>query len=86
MVVGTAWRNLAILRVRTDDGLDGVGEVRMVNHVKALLGYLSYAIPTHVLGSDPFEVESLVQRMWRRDYERAGATVMSDIAAVEIAC
>ena len=86
MVMGTAWRNLAIVRVRTDEGLDGVGEVRMVNHVSALLGYLSYAVPTHVLGSDPFDTEALVQRMWRSDYERAGATVMSGIAAVEIAC
>jgi galactonate dehydratase len=86
MVLGTAWRNLAIVRVRTDEGLDGVGEVRMVNHVRALLGYLAHAVPTHVLGSDPFDVESLVQRMWRGDFERAGATVMSGIAAIEIAC
>jgi galactonate dehydratase len=86
LVVGTAWRNLAIVRVRTDEGLEGVGEVRMVNHVRALLGYLDHAIPTHVVGADPFDIEALVQRMWRSDYERAGATVMSGIAAVEIAC
>jgi galactonate dehydratase len=86
MVMGTAWRNLTIVRVRTDEGLEGVGEVRMVNHTQAVLGYLAHAIPTHVLGSDPFETEALVQRMWRSDYERSGATVMSGIAAVEIAC
>jgi galactonate dehydratase len=86
MVMGTAWRNLTIVRVRTDEGLEGVGEVRMVNHTQALLGYLAHAIPTHVLGADPFETEALVQRMWRSDYERAGATVMAGIAAVEIAC
>jgi galactonate dehydratase len=86
MVMGTAWRNLTIVRVRTDEGLAGVGEVRMVNHTRAVLGYLAHAIPTHVLGSDPFETEALVQRMWRTDFERAGATVMSGIAAIEIAC
>jgi galactonate dehydratase len=86
MVMGTAWRNLTIVRVRTDEGLEGVGEVRMVNHTQAVLGYLAHAIPTHVLGSDPFETEALVQRMWRSDFERSGATVMSGIAAVEIAC
>jgi galactonate dehydratase len=86
MVMGTAWRNLTIVRVRTDEGLEGVGEVRMVNHTQALLGYLAHAIPTHVLGADPFEIEALVQRMWRTDFERAGATVMSGIAAIEIAC
>jgi galactonate dehydratase len=86
LVMGTEWRNLTIVKVRTDDGLVGVGEVRMVNHTQALLGYLEHAIPTHVLGADPFDVEALVQRMWRTDYERAGATVMSGISAVEIAC
>jgi galactonate dehydratase len=84
--MGTEWRNLTIVQVRTDEGLDGVGEVRMVNHTQALLGYLEHAIPNHVLGADPFDVESLVQRMWRTDYERAGATVMSGISAIEIAC
>jgi galactonate dehydratase len=86
MVMGTGWRNLTIVKLRTDEGLDGVGEVRMVNHTQAVLGYLAHAIPTHVLGADPFEIEALVQRMWRSDYERAGGTVMSGIAAVEIAC
>jgi galactonate dehydratase len=86
VVMGTEWRNLTMVKVRTDDGLAGVGEVRMVNHTQALLGYLEHAIPNHVLGADPFDVEALVQRMWRTDYERAGATVMSGISAIEIAC
>ena len=86
MVMGTAWRNLTIVRVRTDDGLEGVGEVRMVNQTQAVLGYLAHAVRTYVLGADPFETEALVQRMWRGDYERSGATAMSGIAAVEIAC
>jgi len=86
LVMGTEWRNLTIVKVRTDDGLAGVGEVRMVNHTQALLGYLEHAIPNHVLGADPFDIEALVQRMWRTDFERAGATVMSGTAAIEIAC
>jgi galactonate dehydratase len=86
LVMGTAWRNLAFVKVRTDEGLTGVGEVRMVNHTQALLGYLEHAIPTHVLGADPFDIEALVQRMWRRDYERVGGTVMAGISAIEIAC
>ena len=86
MVMGTAWRNLTIVKVRTDEGLVGVGEVRMVNHTQAVLGYLEHAIRAHVLGADPFDVEALVQRMWRSDYERVGGTVMSGISAIEIAC
>ncbi|HEX4212430.1 MAG TPA: mandelate racemase/muconate lactonizing enzyme family protein [Candidatus Dormibacteraeota bacterium] len=86
LVLGSSWRNFTIVRLRTDDGLEGVGEVRMVNHTKALLGYLEYALPAHVIGSDPFDLEALAQRMWRSDYERAGGVVMSGLAAVEIAC
>jgi galactonate dehydratase len=85
-VVGTPWRNLTLVEVHTDEALTGVGESRMVNHTDALLGYLSHAIPTHVVGSDPFDIESLVGRMYRRDYERAGQTAMSAIAVIEMAC
>jgi galactonate dehydratase len=86
LVLGTAWRNLTFVVVRTDDGLEGVGEVRMINETEALLGYLSEAVPVHVLGADPFAIEALIQRMWRREYARAGQIAMSALAVLEIAC
>jgi galactonate dehydratase len=86
LVLGTPWRNLTFAVVRTDEGLEGVGEVRMVNHTEALLGYLKEAVPTHVIGSDPFAIESLVQRMWHTDFARAGEIAMSAIALIETAC
>lgn len=85
-VVGTAWRNLTFVRVETDEGLTGVGEVRMLNHTDALLGYFAEAIPNHIVGSDPFNVEDLVDRMYRNDYARAGEIAQSAAATVEIAC
>jgi galactonate dehydratase len=85
-VVGTPWRNLTFVEVRTDDGLTGVGEVRMLGHTDALLGYLSEAEERHVLGADPFAIEALVQRMYRGDYARAGEIAMSAIACIEVAC
>jgi galactonate dehydratase len=39
-----------------------------------------------VLGNDPFDVKSLVQRMKYGDYGRSGEIVMSGIACVEMAC
>jgi galactonate dehydratase len=85
-VLGTAWRNLTIVEVRTDDGLTGLGEVRMLNHTDALIGFLNEALPNHILGTDPFDVESLVHRIMRLDYARAGEIAMSALATVEIAC
>jgi galactonate dehydratase len=85
-VVSTAWRNLTYVRVLTDDGLEGVGEARMINHTDALLGYLAEAIPNHIIGSDPTRIEDLVRRMYLNDYGRPGEIVMSGIAVVEMAC
>jgi galactonate dehydratase len=85
-VVGTVWRNLTIVRVITDDGLEGLGEVRMLNHTDALLGYLAEAVPNHVLGHDPFDIEALFQRMYRNDFARAGEIALSGIATIEMAC
>src|SRR5204862_6241735 len=86
LVLGAAWRNLTFVVVRTDEGIEGVGEVRMINHTDALLGYLAEATPNHVLGADPFEIEDLVGRMMRNDYARAGQIAMSGIACIETAC
>ncbi len=85
-VLSTAWRNLTFVRVITDEGLEGVGEVRMINHTDALLGYLAEAGPNHVIGHDPTDIEALVRRMYRDDYARAGEIAMSAIATIETAC
>jgi galactonate dehydratase len=85
-VMGTPWRDLTYVVLTTDEGLQGVGETRMINHTEALRGYLAEAAPTHVLGSDPFDIESLVQRMKFGDYGRSGEIVMSGVACVEMAC
>ncbi|GHO42518.1 galactonate dehydratase [Ktedonospora formicarum] len=85
-VIGTPWRNLTLVRVRTDEGLEGIGEARMLNHTDALLGYLNEAAPNHILGRDPFNIEDLVQHMYRHDFARAGEIAMSAIATIEMAC
>jgi galactonate dehydratase len=85
-VLGTPWRDLTFVQVDTDEGVTGVGETRMLGHTQALLGYLAEAARNHVVGSDPFDIESLVRRMKYGDYGRAGEIVMSGIACVEMAC
>jgi galactonate dehydratase len=85
-VVGTPWRDLTYVQVFTDEGLVGVGETRMPSHTQALIGYLAEAEQNHILGSDPFNIESLVHRMKYGDFARSGEIVMSGIACVEMAC
>jgi galactonate dehydratase len=86
LVLGTAWRNLTFVKVETDEGLTGVGEARSLNKDDALLGYLNEAVPRYVLGADPFEIERLVQGMYRGDFGRAGEIAMTGIAVIEMAC
>jgi len=85
-VVSTPWRNLTFLFVDTDEGVSGVGEVRMLNHTDALLGYLQEAAKNHIIGSDPFKIEDLVRRLMLNDFARVGQIAMSGISIVEMAC
>ena len=63
LVLGTPWRNLTFVKVETDSGLYGLGEVRLANRTNALLGYLSEAMPRYVIGRDPFDIEDLFSKM-----------------------
>jgi galactonate dehydratase len=86
LVLGTRWRNLTFVKVETDEGIYGVGEARVLNRTDAVLGYLSEAAPRYVIGTDPFDIEKLVQRMFREDFGRAGEIIMTATALIEIAC
>jgi galactonate dehydratase len=86
LVLGTPWRNLTFLKVETDEGLVGWSECRNVMRTDALLGYLDGAKRRYVLGSDPFNIEDLVHRMFHHDFGRVDDVVGSGIALVEIAC
>ncbi len=86
LVLGTPWRNITFLRVDTDEGLVGYGEARAVNRTDSVNGYLEEAVPRYVLGQDPFNIEYLIQRLFREDYARAGETTMTGIALIEMAC
>jgi L-alanine-DL-glutamate epimerase-like enolase superfamily enzyme len=58
-VVGAPRRELTFVELVSDDGLTGVGEVRMVNKTRTLLACVQELAPRYVLGADPFDVERL---------------------------
>jgi galactonate dehydratase len=86
LVLGTPWRNLTFVKVETDDGLYGLGEVRLNNRTNALLGYLTEATPRYAIGHDPFDIESLTSRMMINDFGRMGEVTMSAVSILEMAC
>jgi galactonate dehydratase len=85
-VVGTPWRQLTFCELVTDDGLVGVGEVRMVNKTETLLACLHELAPRYVLGTDPFDVERLAWNVQRTEYGRPGEVTQSALSAFDVAC
>src|SRR5260221_7244919 len=86
LALGKAWRNLAFLKVEPDEGLTGGSEGRNVCRTDALLGYLEGAKKRYILGSDPFNIEHLVHRMFHQDFARIDDVPGTGIALVEMAC
>ena len=85
-VVGTPWRELVFVELVTEQGLVGVGEVRMVNRTETLVACVHELAPRHVIGSDPFDVELLAWKIQRSDYSRPGEVTQSALAAFDVAC
>jgi galactonate dehydratase len=85
-VLGTPWRNLTFVKLDTDEGLSGVGEVRANNRTNALLGYLKDAARRYVVGANPFEIERISQNFLYGDFGTHGEITMSALSIIEIAC
>jgi galactonate dehydratase len=84
-LVGHEWMNWLFVRVETDDGLEGIGE----GSLNGLAGTVATAIDElqdEFLGSDPRDIEALLQRVTRDLYSDGGQVQMAALAAVEIAC
>lgn len=86
LVLGASWRNLIFLKVKTDEGLVGIGECTVQNREEGVLGYLPGAVRRHVIGSDPFNVEDLWLRMYRNEFWRGGVIATTVMSGIEIAC
>src|SRR5437867_11049268 len=85
LVMGTSWRNLVFIKVRTDEGLVGVGECTLQNREEGVLGYLQAAARRHVIGSDPLNIEDLWLRMYRNDFWRVGVIATTLTSCIEVA-
>jgi galactonate dehydratase len=85
-VVGAPWRELTFVELVADDGRRGLGEVRMITKTDTLLACISELADRHVVGSDPFDLETLAFNVQRAEYGRPGEITQSALAAFDIAC
>jgi galactonate dehydratase len=84
-LVGHEWNNLVLVRVRTDTGVSGLGEGTMQWQARTVAAAIDHMATRYVLGASPFEVERLIQSMYRNEYARGGPVLNSAIAAIEFA-
>jgi galactonate dehydratase len=78
-------RNYLFVRLTTDSGLTGVGEASLEWQERAVECLLHDWVEERILGTDPFDIESLVGRLIRDQYQ-GGPTVLTAISSIEIAC
>lgn len=85
-VVGTPWRDLTFVEVMTEDGLTGVGEVRMHHRTRALVAAIDELADRHLIGQDPHDFERLAWMIGRADAEVLNDVTGSALAAFDVAC
>jgi len=86
IVVGAPWRELTIVQVETDEGITGLGEVRMVNKTDTLVAAIEELGERYLIGSDPFNVAKLAWNIQTAEYGLPGEVGQSALAAFDIAC
>jgi galactonate dehydratase len=86
VVVGTPWRELTFVELVTDNGLRGVGEVRLINKTDTLVACVHELADRYVIGADPFDVERLAWRAGWEEYGRAGEITRTALALFDMAC
>jgi galactonate dehydratase len=77
-------RNYLFIRLRTGEGLTGVGEATLEWQEKTVETLAHEWVLERVEGRDPFDIEAIIGGMIRDQYQ-GGPTVLTAISAVEIA-
>ncbi|WP_020577878.1 mandelate racemase/muconate lactonizing enzyme family protein [Actinopolymorpha alba] len=70
--LGTAWRDFSFVRLHTDAGLVGIGEITHPYRGRETCLLAEAMGARHLLGADPFDVTEIWQRMFQGDYFRGG--------------
>ena len=85
-IVGNPWKNWLFVRLDTDTpGLYGLGEGTLNAFAKTVEAAVHELAPRYE-GMDPFQVETIYQRMTRDVYSEGGQIQMNAVAAIEVAC
>ncbi|MDQ6676273.1 MAG: mandelate racemase/muconate lactonizing enzyme family protein [Acidobacteriota bacterium] len=83
-IAGNPWKNWMFAVVRTDEGLHGVGEGTL-NYFGRTVETAVHELSPLIMGMDPFQVETIWQKLTRDVYTDGAQIQMCAVAAIEIA-
>ena len=83
-VMGDHGRNIFIVKVSTDVGIHGLGEVGMIRWAAAIEKAVEH-LSELIMGQDPFSTERIWQRMFRGSFFPADGVYSCAISAIDIA-
>jgi len=78
-------RNFVTLKVRTDQGIYGLGDATLNGRELSVASYLQDHVIPCIIGRDPFQTEDIWQYLYRGAYWRRGPVTMTANAAVDMA-
>lgn len=84
-IAGNPWKNWLFTKVITDDGIYGIGEGTL-NYFGKTVEAAIHELKPLITGMDPFQVETISQRLIRDVYSEGAQVHMCAVAAIEIAC
>jgi galactonate dehydratase len=82
LVVHGGMRNWVFVQVRTDEGVDGLGEATLEGKAESIVAAVR-DLSRLVVGQDPARIQDLWQRMYRHSFWRGGPVLMSAISGIE---
>ena len=76
--------NFVFVKLRTDQGIDGVGEATLEWKTKTVVAALE-DLERVLIGRDPFAVDATIEQLHRDSYWRTGAPFRTALGAIEAA-
>ncbi|UCC69175.1 MAG: mandelate racemase/muconate lactonizing enzyme family protein [Armatimonadota bacterium] len=73
-----------LVGVHTDEGVVGYGECSPMNN-RLVEAHLDHALVPLAVGSDPFDVEAIVEKLFVSTYKLAGQSMAMAVSGIEIA-
>ncbi len=84
-LVGNPWKNWLFVKIKTDEGIHGIGEGSL-GHLSKTVETAIHEMKSFILGLEVFQTELIVSHLTRHVYADGGQIKMCAISALEIAC